>query len=197
MADRSFNMANANAPFGLRPARKVNGGNVSQSVYSVATNYATAIYDGDPVQMSGTGRNVILAEATNADNIGVFKGCSYKDSTGSMQFSHHWPGVSDGKTDIKAFVIDDPDVVYEIQADGCVEAEIGVVCDWNAGTGSTTSGLSGAYAVVSGTSATTGGSLRVMRLVDRPDNAYGAYAKIEVMFAEHVLGRVVSGVGGI
>jgi hypothetical protein len=190
-------MANVNAPFGLRPARKVNGGNVSQSVYSIATNYATAIYDGDVVEMTGTGRNVQKAAATNVDNIGVFKGCSYKDSTGSMVFSHHWPGVSDNKSDIKAYVVDDPDVVFECQADGCVEGEIGVLVDWNVGTGSNTTGVSGLYAVVSGTSATTGGSLRVMRLVDRPDNAYGAYAKIEVMFAEHVLGRVVSGVGGI
>jgi hypothetical protein len=190
-------MANVNAPFGLRPARKVDGGNVSQGVYSIATDYTTAIYDGDPVQLTSTSRNVILAEATNPDNIGVFKGCSYKDSTGSMQFSHYWPGVSDGKTDIKAYVIDDPNVVFEMQADACAATEVGLLCDWNAGTGSAISGLSGAYAVVNGTSATTNGSLRVMRLVERPDNAYGAYAKIEVMFAEHVLGRVVGGVGGI
>ena len=113
-----------------------------------------------------------------------------------MQFSHYWPGVSDGKTDIKAYVIDDPDVVFEMQADSCAESEVGLLCDWNAGTGSTLTGTSGAYAVVGSTSATTGGSLRVMRLIERPDNEYGAYAKIEVMFAEHAYLSIAAGAGG-
>lgn len=190
-------MANVNAKFGLRPVRKLGGGTITQNEYDIATAYTTAIYTGDPVQMTGTGRNVALAEATNVDNIGVFRGCSYTDANGATVFSPYWPGVSDGKSNIKAYVIDDPDVIFEMAADAVAVGEVGVVCDWNAGTGNTKTGISGAYAVVSGTSATTGGSLRVMRLVDRPDNAYGAYAKIEVMFAEHVLGRVVSGVGGI
>lgn len=190
-------MANTNGPFGLRPVRKVSGGNISQGVYSIATDYATAIYDGDVVELTGTGRNVSKSAAANADNIGVFKGCSYKDSTGSIVFSHYWPGVSDSKSDIKAYVVDDPDVVFECQADACAESEVGLLCDWNVGTGSAATGISGLYAVVSGTTATTGGALRVMRLVERPENAYGAYAKVEVCFAEHVLSRVVSGVGGI
>ena len=36
-----------------------------------------------------------------------------------------------------------------------------------------------------------------MGLANLPGNDYGAYAKIEVFFATHVLGRVVSAVGGI
>lgn len=192
-------MANVDAKFGLRPVRTLGSENVNQNVYSIATDYATAIYTGDPVQMTGTGKNVILAEAGNVDNIGVFVGCSYTDANGRPTFSAYWPGVSDGKADIKSYVITDPETIFEIQADGCVAGEVGVVCAWNAGTGSALTGLSGAYAVVSGTSSTSGAGkgLRVMGLVDRPDNAYGAYAKIEVMFAEHVLGRVVSSVGGI
>jgi hypothetical protein len=190
-------MANVNAPCGFRPVRKLGGGEITMNTYSVAATYATAIYDGDPVEMTGTGRQVQLAAADNSDNIGVFKGCSYKTASGEVVFSHHWPGVSDGKTDIKAYVIDDPDVIFEIQADACAESEIGVLADWNAGTGNSSTGMSGAYATVTGVTATTGEPLRVMRLVDRPDNAYGAYAKIEVMFAEHALSRVVGGVGGI
>jgi hypothetical protein len=190
-------MANVDAKFGLRPVRTLGSENVNQNVFSIATDYATAIYTGDVVEMTGTGKNVTKAAATNVDNIGVFVGCSYTDANGKPTFSPYWPGVSDGKANIKAFVVSDPETIFEVQADGCVEGEIGVLVDWNVGTGSALTGLSGLYAVVSGTSATTGGSLRVLGLVDRPDNAYGAYAKIEVMFAEHVLGRVVSGVGGI
>jgi hypothetical protein len=190
-------MANVDAKFGLRPVRTLGSENVNQNVYSIATNYATAIYTGDPVQMTGTGKNVILAEATNADNIGVFVGCSYTDANGKPTFSPYWPGVSDGKANIKAFVVSDPETIFEVQGDSVAEGDVGALCDWNAGTGSALTGLSGSYAVVSGATGTTGKSLRIMGLVDRPDNAYGAYAKIEVMFATHVLSRVVSGVGGI
>lgn len=194
-------MANVNAKFGLRPVRTLGSDNISQSVYSIATNYTTAIYEGDMVEMTGTGRNISKAagaEGTqNLDNIGVFKGCSYKDSTGSMVFSHYWPGVSDGKTEIKAYVIDDPEVIFEVQGDSVAEADVGTLVDWNNGTGSANTGMSGLYAVVSGATATTGKPLRIMGLAPRENNAYGAYAKIEVMLATHVLGRSVGGVGGI
>jgi hypothetical protein len=190
-------MPNVDAKFGLRPVRKIDGGNVSQGVYSIATDYTTAIFDGDVVELTGTGRNIAKAAATNVDNVGVFRGCSYKDSTGAMQFSHHWPGVSDSKSDIKAYVVDDPNVVFECQADACAESEVGLLCDWNVGTGNSTTGVSGLYAVVNGTTTTADRSLRILRLVERPDNEYGAYAKIEVMFVEHVHARVVAGVGGI
>lgn len=191
-------MANTNAPFGLRPIRHLSGGVIRANEYSIASNYATDIFTGDVVELSGTGKNVTKAAATNVDNIGVFAGCRWVDPQGIQHFSQYWPASSlSTLTEIVAFVYDDPNIVFECQADGAVVGEMQVLADWNVGTGSTVTGQSGLYAVVSGTSATTGGSLRVMGLVDRPDNAYGAYAKIEVMFAEHVLGRVVSGVGGV
>jgi hypothetical protein len=189
-------MANTNAPFGLRPIKHVAGGQIRTSEYSIASAYGTSIYTGDVVELTGTGRNVEKAAAANVDNIGVFAGCRYVNSKGEQVFSQYWP-ASTTATDIVAFVYDDPNLVFECQADGAVAAEMQLLVDWNVGTGSTTTGQSGLYAVVSGTSATTGGSLRVMGLIDRPGNAYGSYAKIEVMFAEHVLSRVVSGVGGI
>ena len=189
-------MANVNGPFGLRPVRKLGGGEITQNEYSIATAYGTAIFTGDAVKMTGTGRDIAQSAATNVDNVGVFRGCSYVDANGRWTFSPYWPGVSDGKTSIVAYVIDDPDVVFECQADTIAEADIGVLADWNVGTGSASTGISGLYWQDS-TTETTAASLRAMRLVNRPDNAYGAYAKIEVMFAEHVLKGVVAGVGGI
>jgi len=189
-------MANVNAPFGLRPLRKLGGGNISQSVYGIATDYATAIYDGDIVKLAATSRNVEKAAADTTNAIGVFKGCSYVDSTGKNVFSHHWPGVSDGKTNIQAFVVDDPHVIFECQADACAASEIGVLGDWNVGTGNTITGMSGLYATVTGVTATTGEPLRVLRLVEREGNDYGAYAKIEVMFAEHAYLSIAAGAGG-
>lgn len=190
-------MPNTSAPRGLVPRRTLSGASIVTNPYSIAANYTTAIYRGDVVQLTGTGKNIAQSEAGNVDNVGVFAGCYYTDATGKPVWAKYWPGVSDGKTNIVALVYDDPNIVWEVQADGCVAAEVGLLADWNVGTGNTASGLSGLYAVVSGTSATTGGSLKVMGLVDRSDNEYGAYAKIEVLLIEHVNNSTVSGVGGI
>ena len=190
-------MANVNGPFGLRPVRKLGGGEITQNEYSILTTYATAIYTGDVVKMSGTGRNIEQSAAAEVDNVGVFRGCSYVDANGSWTFSPYWPGVSDGKTTIVAYVIDDHDVVFECQADTLAEGVIGNLGDWNVGSGSASTGISGLYWQDSTKQTDTGGSLRAMRLVNRPDNDYGAYAKIEVMLIEHVLKGVVGGVGGV
>ena len=189
-------MANTTAPRGLVPVRHPSGC-IRVGEYSVdgTTPYAYNIFKGDPVQMTGAGRNVALAEAGNVDNIGVFGGCKYVDANGSQQFSNYWP-ASTTATDVVAYVYDDPNIVFEIQCDTIAVGDVGNLIDWNAGTGSTVTGNSGAYAQES-TKATTGEPLRIERLVNRVDNAYGAYAKVEVTFATHARKGVVSGGGGI
>ena len=190
-------MANTDAKTGLRPVRHNGGGQVRMSGrYTIASAYGTAIYKGHPVQLTGTTNEIAVAEAGNVDNLGVFGGVSYTDASGNQVFSKYWP-ASTVATNIQAWVYDDPDIVYEIQGDSVAITDIGALADWNAGTGSASTGLSGAYAAVNAATATTGKALRIMGLVQRPDNAYGAYAKIEVMYAEHVLKGVVAGVGGI
>lgn len=188
-------MANKDGKFGLRPVRKLSGGNICTSNYDIATAYATAIYTGDVVELTGTGLNIQKAAATNEDNLGVFAGCRYVTAAGKPTWSPYWPGVSDGKTDIVAFVYVDPMIVYEVQFDTLAAANIGTVCDYNVGTGSASTGLSGLYAVAG--SATTGGTLRVLRLVDRPDNAYGSYAKGEVTLAESIFLTATDSAGGV
>jgi len=188
-------MANVNGPFGLRPARHSTGGVIRASEYSIASAYATSIFTGDVVEMTGTGTNIAKAAAENVDNIGVFAGCRYVDSQGKQQFSQYWP-ASTTASDIVAFVYDDPNIVFEAQCDTLAAADIGALADWNVGTGSTTTGQSGLYVVASSTG-TTGKALRLLQAKPSPDNAYGAYAKVEVVFAEHVMKGVVSGVGGI
>lgn len=188
-------MANVNAPSGLRPVRHMGGGDIRMSEYSIASAYNTNIFTGDVVEMTGTGKNVAKAAAQNVDNIGVFAGCRYVNAQGEQKFSKHWPADTVA-TEIVAYVYDDPDIVFEAQCDTLAAADIGALVDWNVGTGSTATGVSGLYAVGSVTG-TTGKSLRLVELKKSPNNAYGAYAKAYVVFAEHVLKGVVAGVGGI
>ena len=189
-------MSNVNGPQGFRPLRTLDGDSPIVTAYTIAVDYATPLYQGDPVQMSGTGRNILLAEAGNADNLGVFWGCSYIAADGTPKWSKYWTGET-GATTIVAHVYDNPYTIFEIQGDstGILEADIGQLVDWTAGSGSTATGQSGAY--VNHTFGTTGKALRLLGLSRKLNNDYGAYAKVEVMFVEHVLRSVVSSVGGV
>ncbi|RJQ53485.1 MAG: hypothetical protein C4521_07505 [Actinobacteria bacterium] len=187
-------MANTNSPFGFRARRHMTGGMIRLSEYSIASAYNANIFFGDPVEMTGTGKNIQLAPEDNVDSIGVFAGCRYVDSQGNQKFSKYWPAGTTA-TDIVALVYDDPNIVFEMQVSTIAAADVGQLVDWAAGTGSTVTGVSGAYADTA-TAAASNASLRIIGLVPRVDNAYGAYAKIEVVFAEHALKGVVAGVGG-
>lgn len=190
-------MANSNTPYGLRPVRHMTGGEIRTNAYVIDPTYTTAIFNGDPVE-GVAGGGIELAEAGNVDNIGVFAGCDYTDSTGAKQFSPFWPGTA-SCTGITAYVYDDPNIIFAIQTDatGAVAADVHNGADWEYVAGSTATGLSAVNLDISAGMATTGKSLRILRVVDSPDNEEGAYADVEVIFNEHVMKGVVSGVGGI
>lgn len=190
-------MSNQNAPYGLRPSKKLGGGNVPNAAYTIADGYVNAIYTGDVVQMTGTGKDIELAPAGATNAVGVFVGCNFIDAEGRVSFKPYWPAAQalEPNTVCQALVIDDPSVVFRCQADTVAAADIGALCDWVAGTGNPKTGKSGAQAQASLT-ATTGKSLRIYGLLPEIGNEYGQYAEIEVMFAEHALKGVVAGVGG-
>jgi hypothetical protein len=192
-------MANTNAPFGLSPVRKLGAAcqSIASNAYSIASGYNTAIKKGDPVKLTGTGTNIALADAGDTA-VGVFAGCKYVDNQNRMIYTDYWPAsaVTFDGTDAECTVYDDPTTVFEIQCDTLAKADIGAHCDWVAGSGSTITQISGAYAAGSAT-ATSGKGLRILRLSERLGNDYGAYAVAEVMFAEHTLLGVTSGAGGV
>ncbi|GDX17576.1 hypothetical protein LBMAG05_08720 [Actinomycetes bacterium] len=111
-------MANVNEKFGLRPYRSINGApwNNAQNRYTVANNLSTAIFQGDPVKPTTAG-NVTLARSNTSDRIiGVFNGVFYNDpTTQKPTFRNNYPG-SIAVAGITAFVIDDPNTVYLVDA---------------------------------------------------------------------------------
>jgi hypothetical protein len=191
-------MPNLNAPYGLRPSRKLGGGAVANAAYSIADGYPSAIYTGDVVEMSGEGRNVELAAAGATNPVGVFAGCNFIDAEGRVTFKPYWPAgqALEANTTVEALVYDDPSIVFRAQADTLASADIGALADWvGEGTGNVKTGRSAAQVQASVT-ATTGKTLRLYGLLREVGNEYGQYAEVEVMFAEHALKGVVSGVGG-
>lgn len=119
-------MTSSATPFGLRPIGKLDQGSLEPfRQYPIASGYATNIAAGDVVQLvdntnvvtvekqSGTGD-----ETTEIDIVGIFMGCKYTDpNLGYVVHSPLWP-TGTVASDAMAYVVDDPDVLFEIQADG-------------------------------------------------------------------------------
>ena len=112
-------MANKDASFGLKPVKMIGGApyNGGQSRYRIAANYGTSIFQGDLVMQVTGGGVEIHADGGTVPIVGVFNGCMYTDPTTSEQvFSNYYP-ASTNASDIIAFIHDDPNTVFEIQAD--------------------------------------------------------------------------------
>jgi hypothetical protein len=176
-------MANTNAPFGLRPIGHLLNGDPQLSPYKIASEYNAALGRGDLVKLAGTSRNIVIAAAGDTNVIGVFAGVEYTNSDGQRVWTDYWTASAVG-SNIVAYVWDDPFIIWEAQADTYAETDQGALCDIVVGTPSATNRRSTSYAQA-GTTATNGKTLRIEGLVERPDNAVGAYAKIKVTFAEH------------
>ena len=76
-------MANKDAAFGLRPIGRIGGTPYTggQSRYRIASNYGTAIFQGDMVMHVTGGGIEIHADAGTVPIVGVFNGCRYTDPT--------------------------------------------------------------------------------------------------------------------
>ncbi len=113
-------MANVSEKYGLRPVRKLDGSPFinAQNRYRIASNYGTAIFQGDLVIAKNDGTIERHTAGNAAAVIGVFNGVFYTDpTTQKPTFKNFYPG-SIVASDIIANVIDDPNVVYKIDSDG-------------------------------------------------------------------------------
>jgi len=174
-------MANKDAPFGFRPTKMLGGApfNGSQTEYGIASTYNTNIFSGDAVELHTDG-TVTIAAAGQTNILGVFNGCFYTDSTGAPNWSKYWP-ASTTSTDAVAFVVDDPNVLFEAQEDS---TDIGASWPANRGSnanfvsthaGSTKTGRSKQELDSSDIQAATS-QFRIVELSKDPDNSDTASA---------------------
>jgi hypothetical protein len=88
-------MSNQVEKFGLRPYRKLDGTPLvgAQNRYTIASGYATAIFQGDMV-IPVTGGNVERYPGnTSTAVVGVFNGVFYTDpTTQKPTFKNYYPG---------------------------------------------------------------------------------------------------------
>ena len=113
-------MPNTLERFGLRPSRQLNGSPFinAQNRYRIASGNSTAIFQGDLVTPLSSGTITRYVANTSNVVVGVFNGCFYTDpTTQKPTFSNYYP-TSTNASDITAFVIDGPETVYEVNANG-------------------------------------------------------------------------------
>lgn len=193
-------MANPNTPFGLRAVRHLFGGVVRPNNYTIADQYGTSLFDGDPVLCTGTGKNIGIATAGASNKItGVFNGCEYVDSLGDTKFSKYWPASTVTKTGstILAHVYDDPHILFEVQFNTLAAADVRALCNLVSGTGNTLTGTSGWTAV--NPPGSTENQLKIYSISGQAnpggvENAYGAYCVGQVLIAQHEMAGTMVGV---
>jgi len=112
-----------------------------------------------------------------AGTVGVFVGCTYTDPNSKQKlFSQYWP-ASTVASDAMAYIVDDPDCLFQVQADGAVtQADLGqnvhLAEVQSTSTGSTTTGNSD-IAVSATTAATATWAFRIVDFVDAPGSSIG------------------------
>ena len=167
-------MANTSSTYGLRPVRKIDGSPFinAQNRYRIAASEGTAIFQGDAVQAAATGTIVRHTAANGERIVGVFNGCFYTDPTTSKPtWKNYYPG-SIAASDIMAFVIDDPSVVYKIDVNNSLDTTfIFANYDVTGVTGSTTTGISKVQLDRSTVALKTTQAVRIIDVSQDPDNS--------------------------
>jgi hypothetical protein len=190
-------MANKDAPFGFRAVGELgsepNTGGTSK--YLIASGETDVIYKGDVVTLETAGTITVSGNTTTA-NIGVFNGCFYNDpTTQKPTWKNYYPGsITPTVGDIEAFVYDDPNRLFEIQANGTLaQTAVGDNCDQVYAAGSTINGASKSElgSVAGGTA-----QFRVVRISEDPDNSdiSSANSNWIVRFNEHLYYNNAAGV---
>jgi hypothetical protein len=184
-------MATTAAPYGLKPVKRADGmayaGATSQYLIDPAGE-ATNLFYGQVVHIGADGY-IALSTATGADgttnalptgtaltgSLGVFVGCEYVNDQGQPTFAQYYPsGTSNGGA-IRAYVVDDPNVLFQVQADGAMDqSDIGAntffAAAQSTSTGNTATGNS--TSAVDATTKTTTAAFRIVAAVSPIGDAY-------------------------
>jgi len=192
-------MSATNAPFGLRPAFHPSGLDRAQALAGgIPSAYNTDILKGQAVLYVAGSGTIEPVNATGDALSGAFAGVEWTDTTGRRRVSNYWPANTAYQTgSCVAYFYNDPNIVYEIQADGSVaQTSIGLDANLsNFAAGSNVTGLSQATLSASILSTGVQGQVQILDLAPYVDNAWGdAYTIVRVQVARRQISAVVPGI---
>ena len=177
-------MANVSEKFGLRPYRKLDGTPLvgAQNRYTVKNNYGTAIYQGDLVIRTSAGNIERHTAGNGTAVVGVFNGVFYTDpTTQKPTYKNYYPG-SVASDDITAFVVDDPDAVFLMDADEAfTRADLFKNYSVTNTTGVTQTGISKVQLDVSASGTTTTFAVQALDISQDPDNSDTATSNANIL----------------
>ena len=169
-------MSNQLEKFGLRPYRKLDGTPLvgAQNRYTIKPGYGTAIYQGDMVVPVSTGNIERHTAGTSAAVVGVFNGVFYNDpTTQKPTYKNYYPGgITPTQGDVTAFVVDDPDAVFLMDADlSFVRADLFKNYSVTNTTGVTQTGISKVQLDVSASGIASTFAVQAIDISQDPDNS--------------------------
>ena len=192
-------MATTAAPYGLKPVKRADGmpyaGATSQYLIDPAGE-ATNLFYGQVVIIGADGY-IALATGTGADltsnsisgtsgvgAIGVFVGCEYVNAQGQVLHAQYYPSgyAAPTGTAIKAYVVDDPNVLFQAQLDGSGAQTIIGTNTFFAAAQSTSTGSTATGNSTSALDATVQTAAAAFRVVAHVSPASDAYPDVLVKF---------------
>ena len=203
-------MTNSNTPYGLKPVKNSPFVEIPKNYYYIPASYGTALFKGDMVVKTGTSNTVDVTsdgrffKAGSLPEINKTPAGDGNPSTGVIIGFLANPNnlnttYNPANTERIAEVSDHPFQEYESQekTSGTPLAATSVGLNTNLvydESGSTITGLSGAELDNSAPATTSTFQIKILRLVDAPDNAIGQHAKWRVRINNHTEANATSGI---
>jgi hypothetical protein len=183
------------APYGLVPINSLDGKPYAGAIRQIpiAAGFGTAIFDGDTVQIDGTGF-LIKSTSTNAGTIvGVCMGGQYVNSSGQTVQAQYIPALaSTSNNPAYAYVVDDQQALFKVAVvtsgttmGTASRADVGSNVALVLNAGSTTTGNSAFGVTLTGAGTTSTIPLRVIDVVEQTATAAGVYCELLVKINAH------------
>ena len=192
-------MANVDKAFGLNPYKGNSAGSSVQIVnkYNINTSgYGTSIYQGDlTIFASGF---INSAGVSSPNIVGAFSHCYYVATDGTPTFKNYYPASTTalGSGAIEAYIYDDPNQLFVVQADGAsAQTCIGRNADTDGIGGSTTTGVATRELDSSTINTTAALQLKIVSVVQDDVNGdlTADNANLVVLINEHYMRGAVAG----
>jgi hypothetical protein len=183
------------APYGLDPVNSLDGKPYAGAIRQipVAAGFATAIFNGDTVQIDSTGY-LIKSTSTNAGTIvGVCLGGQYVNSSGQTVQGQYLPAsISTSANPAYAYVVDDQQALFKVAVltsgttmGTASRADVGSNVALVLNAGSTTTGNSAFGVTLTGAGTTSTIPLRVIDVVEQTASSAGVYTELLVKINAH------------
>ena len=189
------------APYGLVAINRVDGMPYAGAIRQlpIASTLATAIYDGDIVNIAAGGtiqKSTVTVDSTTAAanyTSGVFVGCQYVNTQGQTVQAQYYPGNA-AATSAVAYVVDDPLALFKVAVTYSGNATvttvnqsiIGTNMSVRQGTGSTTTGDSAVSVYATNAQGNAAAlPVRVIGVVPETASSAGNYTEVLVKINNH------------